>query len=327
MEKRVKTLGKPLLPTILANKALIILIIMIIISQAVTGGLFLSGSNISNLLKQTAVSTIIAAGFTVILASGQIDLSVGNMLSLVGVCYAYFSLSFPLPVAIILALLVGAFTGFLNGYISTTLKLNAFVFTLATSQVFKGAAHLICSGKGVNGLSDHVKLIGQKMLFGVIPLPMVIMLMTIILIYILINKTRLGRRIIAVGGNSQAARVSGINVKWTAISSFVITGFCVAVAAIVLTGRTAVALPGAGEGTEMDAVAAVVIGGTPLSGGKANVIGTLVGVLIMGTINNVLNLTDVSNFWQWVAKGLIIAGALALDVITEAVSNRRREAA
>ncbi len=308
---------------VLQNKALIILIIMFIFSGIATNGLFFDGGNISNLLKQTAVATIIGFGFTLNLSCGNMDLSVGQMLSLVGIVYAYANLALPTWLSVVVALALGLFLGFLNGFISGIFNLNGFVFTLATAQVFKGAAYLLCDGKSVTGLSDAGKYIGQGLLFGFLPMPTVVMLILFVLTFVIMNKTGIGREILAVGGNRQAAKVCGINPMKTSVIAFTLTGLFAAIAAVVLTGRTAVGLPGAGDGMEMDAIAAVVIGGTPLSGGKANVLGTLFGVLIIGCINNVLNLTDVSNFWQWLVKGLIIIFALLLDMATEKISQRK----
>lgn len=312
---------------ILNNKALFILIVLVIVSQIATKGLFFNFSNISSVSRQIAVSAMLGIGFTIVLAAGGVDLSVGQMLSLVGVVYATLSLIMPIGLAIILAIIFGALCGLFNGAISESFKLPPFIVTLATAQIFKGLAYLLCNGKSIGGLGSSVKFLGQGLIFGMLPISVVIMVVLMVIMAVVLYKTRYGRHVIATGGNAEAASVSGINTKRIRVSSYVVMGMCVALGSIVLTGRVATALPGAGNGMEMDAIAAVVIGGTPMSGGKAKVVGTVFGCLIMGIISNCLNLLDVSSFWQWVAKGIIIILAILMDAQTEAFFNKRRKAA
>lgn len=308
---------------LLNNKALLILILLMIVSQILTGGLFLSYNNISSIVRQIAVSAMLGIGFTVVLAAGGVDLSVGHMLSFVGVVYAIFTLHMPLPLALLLAIVVGALCGLLNGTISVKLKLPPFIVTLAMAQVYRGFAFLLCDGKSVNGLSASVKYLGQGLVFGVIPISLIITIVLTVIMAVILYRMRYGRYVIATGGNAEAANVSGINVSAIQISTYVVMGICVAVGAVVLTGRVSMAAPGAGAGMEMDAIAAVVIGGTPMSGGKAKVGSTVFGCLVIGVMNNLLNLTDVSSFWQWVAKGVIIILAILIDAKTEQFFQKR----
>lgn len=310
---------------ILKNKALFLMLVFGIFSQIVTKGMFMSFGNLMSLSRQIAVSAIISVGFTVILASGQMDLSVGSMLSMVGICYGYISHMVPFPVAILLTLLVGAAAGFTNGFMIRFFKLPAFVLTLAMAQVYKGLAYLFCDGKSVGNLSSEVKYVGQGLLWNAIPIPAIIMLVVVIIFAIIITKTAFGRSLIAAGGNAEAAAVSGINVNRIKIMAFTLSGICVAIGSMVLTGRVATALPNAGDGFEMDAIAAVIIGGTSLHGGRANVAGTLFGVILIGVIGNTLNLLNVSPFWQWVSKGLIIILAIVLDSLSESFFNKMRK--
>ena len=195
--------------------------------------------------------------------------------------------------------------GLFNGVISVKLKLMPFIVTLATARIFKSIACLLTNGKSVTGMSPAVKYIGQGLLFGVVPLSIVIAVAMCLVMCVVMYRTSYGRHVIATGGNREAARVSGINTSRIQISAYVVMGLFVSLASIALTGRVSMAAPGAGEGMEMDAIAAVVIGGTPLSGGKAKMGGTIFGCLVMGVMNNLLNLTGVSSFWQWFAKGCI----------------------
>lgn len=312
---------------VINNKALVIVAVLIAVAQISTKGMFGNYSNISSVMRQIAVSGIVGAGFTAVMAGGGIDLSVGNMVSLMGVIYALLTLRLPLSAALLLTVVCGVLCGSFNGVISEKLKLPAFIVTLATAQIFKGGAYLLTDGKVVSGLSDGVRFFGQGLLFGIIPVSMVLMLLIAGLMAMLLYKMKLGRHIIAAGGNVEAAEVSGINVSRTKIMIYVLSGICAAMGAIVLTGRVAIAACAAGEGMEMDIVAAVVIGGTPMSGGKAKVGGTIFGCLVMGIISNLLNLLGISSFWQWVAKGIIIILAIFLDAQTEGFFNKRRNVA
>lgn len=267
---------------------------------------------------------LLGFGFTVVLASGGLDLSVGNMLSCIGVLYALYTRAMPLPFALLLALLSGAALGLFNGLIAVKLHLTPFIVTLATAQIFKSIAYLLTDGKSVTGMSDAVRYIGQGLVFDVIPLSILIAVIMCLIMCVVMYRTGYGRHIIATGGNEEASRVSGIDVDKIKISAYVVMGLFAAMGGIVLTGRVSMAAPGAGEGMEMDAVAAVVIGGTPLSGGRGKMGGTIFGCLVMGVMNNLLNLTGVSSFWQWFAKGCIIILAIFLDAQTESFLKRRQ---
>ena len=324
METRKKSsFGDKLTLFAINNKALLILAVLMIVANILTSGLFFTYTNLSSISRQVAVSMLFGLGFTVVLASGGLDLSVGNMLSCVGVLYAIYSLNMPLPFAIILALLTGCGLGLFNGLVSVKLGLTPFIVTLATAQIFKSVAYLLTNGKSVTGLGAGVKFMGQGLLFGVVPISIVIAVVMCIFLCIVMYRTGYGRHVIATGGNEEASRVSGINTKSIRISTYMVMGFFVAMASIVLTGRVSMAAPGAGEGMEMDAIAATVIGGTPLSGGKAKVTGTIFGCLVMGVMNNLLNLTGVSSFWQWFAKGCIIILAILLDAKTDKFLKRK----
>lgn len=321
--KKSKSNAQNLITLLLNNKALLILIILMVASQIMTGGLFFSPNNLSSIARQIAASAMLGIGFTVVLAAGGVDLSVGHMLSFVGVAYGIFSLNLPLPIALILAIGCGALCGLANGIISVRLNLPPFIVTLAMAQVFKGFAYLLCGGKSINGLSAGVKFWGQYLVFGVIPVSLLVTTLLAVVVAVLLYRTRYGRYVIATGGNAEAANVSGINVSAIRISTYMVMGICVAIGAIVLTGRVSMAAPGAGDGMEMDAIAAVVIGGTPMSGGKAKVGGTVFGCLVMGVMSNLLNLMGVSSFWQYVAKGCIIVLAILIDAKTEQFFQKR----
>ena len=324
MTGQAKKLGQQpkFLDLLLNNKALVILVILCIAS-AIISDVFFTASNLMNVTRQIAASAVMGIGFTCVIASGNLDLSVGTMLGMLGVIMALFSKTgLPFPVALLLGVAIGAGCGFLNGFIGVKFKLPLFIVTLATGQVFKGVCYLLSNTSPVTGLPDAFKKIGQGYI-GPIPVPICITAGVAFLIYILLNKTVFGRHAIATGGNREAARTSGINVNRTTILIYMLMGVCTAIAAAIMTGRAASAQPAAGQGMEMDAIAAVVIGGTPLSGGSGKVVGTLIGCLIVGVIANVLNLAGVDSNWQLVAKGLLILFAVGLDVLTTTYFNAK----
>lgn len=300
---------------LLSNKTLCILVILCAFA-AITSPNFLTTKNILNVVRQVCVSGIIGVAFTLVLASATIDLSVGYMLGMIGVISAVLSRDgMPFGLVVLVALLVGVAAGAVNGAIVTYMKLPGFVVTLATGQIFKGIDYIVCNTSTVTGLSEAFRVIGQGYLFG-IPVPIYIMIAAAIIVSIILNKLPVGRQIIAMGGNSEAARVSGINVNRTRMFVYMLLGACAGLGALVQTGRTFCAQPDAGFGMEMDVIAAVVIGGTPLTGGIGKVGGTVFGCLIVGVINNILNLLGVNSNWQLVAKGLLILFAILMDALS-----------
>lgn len=302
-----------LVDLLLDNKAVLILLLLCIVATCMNSA-FLGGRNIMNVIRQVCASAILGVGFTLVIASANLDLSVGYMLGMIGVIMGLLSrANVPFPLVLIAGLATGALCGFINGFIGVKFKLPLFIVTLATGQVYRGACQLLSNTSPVNGLQNAFKVLGQGYLLGV-PIPIYIMVVVGVTLYIVLNKTRFGRHAIATGGNREAARTSGINTDSVTIRIYMIMGVCAAIAAMVMTGRAFSAQPAAGQGMEMDAIAAVVIGGTSLSGGAGRIGGTVVGCLIVGVINNMLNLAGVDSNWQLVAKGLLILAAVLLDV-------------
>ncbi|MGL5978162.1 MAG: ABC transporter permease [Erysipelotrichaceae bacterium] len=313
----------PMTEFVIKNKALFVFLIIFAISIPLTQGLILTPFNISSVARQLVATTILALGTTIIIACGGVDLSAGQAMNMVGIVYGLLSINFPLPVALFGAVIVGVAAGLLNSSITYKFDLPPFILTLAMAQVYKGIAYLLVDGASVSGLSAQVKYIGQGMIFGVVPVSVIIMVICIVFVYLLMMKTKFGRHAIATGGNENAAKVSGVKTKKIKIYAYMIAGVLVAISAIILTGRMGSALPNAADGMEMDAIAAVVIGGTAMSGGKINVTGTFFGCLIIVIIGNVLNLLGVSSFYQYIAKGVIIVLAIIIDSTAEAYLNKR----
>jgi ribose transport system permease protein len=299
----------------MGNKALIIVVFLSIV-LATFSPVFMKTSNLLNVLRQVCVSTLLSIGFTFILSSGHMDLSVGTLMGLSGMVLGLCLRSgLSLPVSIAACLLTAILGGALNASIITFFGLPPFVVTLATQAIFRGVNYLVSKLVPIVVMDDSLLFIGQGYLFGV-PFPVYIMISVVAVAWIVMNKTRFGRHILAVGGNADAARVCGISVNHMRFYVYMTSGLCIGIAAIVMTGRVASAQVSAGVGMELDAIAAVVIGGTALSGGNANILGTMFGCIIVGIVNNGLNLLSINPNWQVIAEGTMILIAVTIDVLS-----------
>lgn len=278
---------------------------------------FLTVGNILNVLRQTSINSVIAAGMTFIILTGGIDLSVGSTLALTGAIMAsLLSAGVPLPIAILLTIALGAFIGFLNGLIIAKGKVQPFIATLAMMTIIRGATLIFTNGRPISTGdfpgADQFYWLGSGRLFG-IPAPIYVTILIFVLAYYLLKHTSLGRYVYALGGNEEATKLSGINVDLIKYKVYAISGALAAVAGLIVTARLSSAQPQAGSGYELDAIAAVVLGGTSLAGGKGGVIGTIIGALIIGILNNALNLMDVTSYYQLLAKGIVILIAVLID--------------
>ena len=310
--KKIKAEGNSFVSFLMGNKALIILILLCT-AMAMASPVFLTSKNLINIVRQICAGAVLSIGYTLVVGSGNFDLSIGNQLGLVGVVMAMLSKTMPLPLALLAGAALSVCLSITNAALINIFKLPAFIVTLAMMQVFRGSTYLITKMVPVSNLPDSFVTIGQGYI-GPIPIPIYIMVVTGIGMYLLMNRTLFGRHAIAMGGNIEAARVCGVNTKATRVGVYATMGICVAIAAIILTGRSASAQIGAGQGMEMDTIAAVVIGGTSMKGGNGNIIGTIIGCLLVGVVNNGLNLTGIDANWQIIAKGMLILIAIILDV-------------
>lgn len=275
---------------------------------------FLTFTNLMNILRQISVNGVLAIGMSLVALTGGIDLSVGSIVAFSGILTAGMlnDTALPIPVTVILAILVGLTMGLINGYFVAYWNAPPFVVTLAMMTIGRGLTYIYCDGKPISKLPDAFLKIGKGSLAG-IPIPFIILIAVFLIFYIMLTKMKHGRHIYAVGGNEQAAMVSGINVKRVIMSVYIFSGICCGVGAVMLTARVSAGLPTAGDGYELDAIAATVIGGTSLSGGTGKLWGTLVGVLLLGMVNTGLDLLNVTSYYQQVVKGLIILGAVLID--------------
>ncbi|MFC7440852.1 ribose ABC transporter permease RbsC [Laceyella putida] len=276
---------------------------------------FLAPLNILNLLRQVAINALIAFGMTFVILTGGIDLSVGSILALSSVLMSGMIVAGLDPIlAILVSCMMGAVMGMVNGLIITKGKMAPFIATLATMTIFRGLTFVYTDGNPITGLGDDYlfQLFGRGYFLG-IPVPAITMLISFAALWIILHKTPFGRKTYAIGGNEKAAMISGIKVPRVKVIIYSLSGLLSALAGAILTSRLNSAQPTGGTSYELDAIAAVVLGGTSLSGGRGRIVGTLIGALIIGTLNNGLNLLGVSSFYQMVVKGIVILIAVLID--------------
>jgi ribose/xylose/arabinose/galactoside ABC-type transport system permease subunit len=268
-------------------------------------------------MEQTSINAIVAVGMTFVIISGGIDLSVGSLVALSGVVLASALKSgWPIPLALAAGLGVGAATGLLNGVVIAFGRLPPFIMTLGMMSVARGAALLVTDGRPISGFDAGFRSIATGRVFGV-PAPIVLTLAIYAVAHFVLSRTRFGRYVYGIGGNEEATRLSGVNVRFHKTMVYVVSGVTSAIAAVLLTARLNTAQPIAGIMYELDAIAAVVIGGTSLSGGEGNLGGTLIGALTMGVLRNGLNLLGVSSFLQQLVIGMVIIVAVLVDVLVK----------
>ena len=298
------------------NKALVgLLLLMALISFFSPN--FLTVDNLLNILRQTSINAIIALGMTYVILTAGIDLSVGSVLAFSGaVCASLVAIDTPIALVIPATLLVGAMLGAANGAVISYFGVQPFIATLVGMTMIRGATLVYTGGRPIStgdfDVAETFYNIGGGYVFG-IPVPVLIAVFVFILGWIVLNRVRLGRYVYAVGGNEQVTRIAGINVGQVKMAVYVLSGVMAALAGIILTARLESAQPTAGMGYELDAIAAVVLGGTSLMGGRGTLVGTLIGALIIGVLNNALNLMDVSSYYQQIAKGAVILLAVVVD--------------
>ncbi|MEI5990041.1 ABC transporter permease [Enterococcus crotali] len=290
-------------------------LVALVIVVTVLNPSFITPNNLLNLLRQVSINALIAFGMSFVILTGGIDLSVGSTLALSGALTAGLIANGLSPVlAMLFGMVLGAFLGMINGLLITKGKMAPFIATLATMTIYRGATLVYTDGNPITGIGKSFifQFMGKGYLFGV-PFPIIVMLVFFFLLYTLLHKTAFGKKTYAVGGNLKAAEIAGVKTDKVQIIIYTISGLMASISGIILTSRLNSAQPTAGQSYEMDAIAAVVLGGTSLSGGKGRLFGTLIGVLIIGTINNGLNLLGVSSFYQQIVKGLVIIIAVLLD--------------
>nr|WP_113702165.1 ABC transporter permease [Nonomuraea lactucae] len=299
----------------LAENGALVALIVLVVALSLLSDDFLSVTNLLNVGVQAAVTAILAFGSTFVIVTGGIDLSVGSVAALSAITLAWIATEAGLawPVATVAGLAVGVACGLVNATLIAYGKLPPFIATLAMLGVARGLALVISQGSPIL-LPEEVAHLGDT-IGGFLPIPVIVMLVMGVITAVILNRTYSGRALYAIGGNEEAARLSGIRVGRQKLVAYALSGGFAAVAGIVLASRLASAQPQAAAGYELDAIAAVVIGGASLSGGKGRALGTFVGALILAVLRNGLNLLSVSAFWQQVVIGVVIALAVLVDTL------------
>jgi len=284
----------------------IIFLSLLVVSSFMSDS-FLTGTNLSNLLRQVAPIGLISIGMFLVILTGGIDLSVGSIVACVGVVFTLMSYEVYFSAAFALALLLGIGIGAVSGYLVAYQKIAPFIATLALMTIVRGLGFLLSKGAPINvgPHSTAILMLGTGGVWG-IPLSALLLFVVFGAVFMLLRYHVSGRKIIAVGSNEEAVRLSGISIERTKFVVYVVSAFLTALAALIMVGRTGVGSPNIGVGLELDAIAAVVIGGASLSGGKGSVVNTLLGVFILGMIGNIMNLLDVTSYMQQLIKGMII---------------------
>ncbi len=299
----------------------LVLIAMIIISSIISP-VFLSLTNFSNISRQISITTILAFGQTILIICGLIDLSAGSVMALAGlISVMFFKSTGMMGAALAIGVFVGVGCGIINGLVVTKFKTPPFIATLAMLTAARGAALMLTGGQNIYQLGDFV-VWGQGAVLGV-PTPVLFLIGITAVTWYLLNHTRLGRYIYAIGGNQEASRASGINVDRIKMSAFVVNGAMVGLAGVLYMSRVNAGLPNAGIGFEFDAMTAAIIGGTSFSGGVGTAVGTLAGAFIMGFLGNIMNLLGIQSYLQQVSKGGIIVLAVAYDIASKNKKTRQ----
>ncbi len=288
------------------------MLLAVCVILAIASPVFATSANLLNVALATSVTALLAAGQTFVIILAEIDLSVGAILGFSAAITAMVLRHHSTITGIVVGLAVGAAAGLVNGLLVTKTRMPSFIATLATLSILSGLALQLTQGNPVSVTDYNFQNIGQARIAG-IPTPVWIMIVVFVIFGILLARTRFGRYAYATGDNAEAAKLSGISVDRVKILAFVISGALAALAGFIVTARLSTAEPTAGTGLELEAIAAVIIGGTSLAGGRGDLLGTIVGALILGVIDNGMNLLNVNPFLQDVVKGVVILFAVLLD--------------
>jgi ribose transport system permease protein len=296
-----------------AEYGVLVVLAVLIVVMAIATPHFLTPANLINVLRQVSINAIIACGMTLVIITAGIDLSVGSLVAMAS-CLAMLAIGATDSdmLGILVGIAAGAAGGAFNGSLIAWARVPPFIMTLATLTIFSGIALISTGGAPIIRFTGDFRWLGQGVVFG-IPVPVIVMVIVAMLTHVVLSRTAFGAAVYAVGGNEEAARLSGIAVKRVKFYVYVICGALTGLAAMILMGRLSSAQPNMGQGFELDAIAAVVLGGTSLMGGRGTVWGTLIGALVIGILNNGFNLLSIDPYFQLVAKGAIILLAVLID--------------
>ncbi|WP_343841214.1 ABC transporter permease [Faecalicatena contorta] len=298
--------------------ALLIVLVIMLIVFSILSPYFFSLSNFMKVGLYTAQMGVMAGGMTLVLLSGGIDVSVGSVMALVGIIAGLIMQSGGNTfLAVAAGILAGGVCGLANGMIITKGHVNAFITTLGTMTIIRGLAQIFSGGKTILIQNTTYNAIGRKYIFGILPLPVLIMIVVFILFWFILKYTKFGRQVYSIGGNEKSAYLSGIKVIPTYLWIYIIMGFCAGISGIMLSAQSGAGIPSAAAEINMETISAVILGGTSLSGGKGKLIGTVMGVLILAILSNGLNLLSVPSFYQEVIRGVVLIMAVIFDMMKE----------
>lgn len=293
-----------------------IYVILVVVSVffAIVAPQFRSAANIINIIRQISMFGIVVIGVTIVMLGGGMDLSVGGQMAVDGMIAGILMVNLKVPVfaAILIVLLVGVLFGFINGIVTITFNIPLIIVTLGSMLVLNGVAYIVTGGLPVTGMPEAFKFLGQGYI-GIVPVPVTILIVFVIFGWIIVNKTYLGRQIYAIGGGKEAARLAGINIKKLQVGMYCFAGFAAAMASLILTSRTNSSQPSAGADYPFDCMTAACLGGISMMGGEGKISGAVVGVVIIGILNNGLVLMGVNTHFQSVVKGLVLLIAVGID--------------
>jgi len=298
----------------------VFVIIALIIIFTLLNPVFLSVYNFMNIVRQIAMVGIISVGFTFVLIGGGLDLSVGAQIAFMNVCVATMitNWGFSPIISVIVGLLLTTLIGLFNGYVISKTSIPPLIATLAMQTILRGAGYLISGGYPIYGIPDGIKYLGQGYLFGVIPVPGLILIVIVLLGAFLLNKTYLGRHFYALGSNAEATRLAGINIHLTRTVTYAMLGLLTGLAGLIMLGRVGSAQPNIATNYEMNALTACVIGGVSINGGKGTVFGALLGAIVIGILNNGMSLAGANEYWQMVITGAVLLTVVLFDSLNHA---------
>lgn len=297
------------------NFAVLAGFILISVFFTVMSNKFLSFDNIMSVLRQISTNALLAFGMAFVMITGGIDLSVGSMVAIAGTFTVGMCVSgMPIPAAILLSVGLCTLLGAISGIVISKSGMPAFIVTMAMMQMGRGVAYIYTGGQPIHFNNETYNYLGNGYV-GVIPFPVIVMIVVLMILNITLSKSRFGKYVYAIGGNREAARFSGVNIFRVEVVVYLISAMLSGIAGVILSARLYSAIPTVGDGFELDAIAATVLGGTSFTGGRGNMIGTMIGVMIIGVITNGLNLLKVPFYYQLILKGLIIVFAVYLDTV------------
>lgn len=289
---------------------------------------FLTINNLTLMLRQISFATISAVGIMFVMISGAIDLSIGSQIVFTNIVMALLMVRLEVhPVlAILFGLAMGTLLGITNGFLGIRLKIHPLIITLGTATIYKGLGYIAADGKNINGLPESFMVLGQGYI-GPVPIPVLVMVVAAIIGSIILNKTYFGRYVFALGGNEEAARLAGVNISRMKIAVFAICGFASGITSVLLLSRVLSGQVSTGQGIEFDCLTAALLGGVSFKGGEGTIFGLIVGVLIIGVMNNAMQLAGLQDFYQNVVKGAVLLAAVGFDTYQKSAKTKTRAAA